>query len=162
MKFLDRLLGKDHQTQEDGENAQLIALILSTLRLQLLLVEEAFHPTDSRLPSTGPTGLGRATGYILGFATRVYINAKFFDPARTDRLQLLLMCVFQNIYGNDSGLDMLEVTASATPQSNPELRAGYERGKVDAELWMSNQSFNAPGGLAAICNGFGEDAAPLP
>lgn len=135
---------------------------MSALRLQLLLVDEVSDPTEFRLPSTGSTGLGRASGYIFGFTTRVYVNAKFFDPARTDRLQLLMICVFQNIYGDDPGLDTLEVTATATPQSNPEICAGYERGKVDAELWMSDQPFSAPGGLTAICNGFGEDAAPLP
>lgn len=151
----------NRQSLEDGENAQLAAVILSVLRVQLLLVQGVSDPTESRLPSTGPTGLGRATGYILGFAARAYINAKFFNPERMDRLRLLLICVFQNIYGDDEGLDLLDVTASATPQSNPEIRAGYDRGKIDAELWMSDERYNSPGGLAAICNGLGEDAAPL-
>lgn len=161
MKFLDRILGKTPRKQEYEENARLSVLIISTLRSQFVLVQSIPDPIDCLLSADGPTGLGRASGYIFGFASRVYNNANFFDPARTDRLKILLICIFQNLYGDGRGLDLLEATASATPQSHPEVLAGYERGKIDAELWMSEEPWNAPGGLMAICNGLGEDAAPL-
>ena len=54
-------------------------------------------------------------------------------PDRKDRLMVVVTLVFRTIYGDKEGDQILEATATATPQSAPEVHEGYERGGWDVE-----------------------------
>lgn len=132
----------------DGVAESLYRQLLLTLHPQLLRL----GVENRKLPRSGRSDLGFATGYLLGICETI-MNHNQIEEMTHDRFMVLVAMAFQEVYEEEVSWDLALDSIDALQVGNSSVMAGIDRAHIEMNAVFNGKPWAAAMGFYLYVSG---------